>query len=311
VFAARRIHCPAIACALARALLASAMSGTAAARPNQRTQVSAALAKERYYSSHRAPQTIDASTPAAQRQDLRSPDAHDAAALASRGVEAPAPDTATTDADRIAALSCERMAAAYGEPAPLTAPQPPAPSDDTPWLAIALSIAVALTIAAASATQLRRLRIRRRPSQELAAPDHWRPPRPPRRAPYPRPSHPHPPRRNGAPSHRSIATVLGGSHARLSPLRRQGHAHDLPVVPQAGRDRRSLHAAVDRWPRRAARAYRDPLPLRANERASPLGRPRHLLGTEAVAQTPRPSGPAKTIPSWLRTSSDVIVSRSF
>jgi hypothetical protein len=63
VFPARRIHDPAIASALACALLASAMSGTAATRPNQRTQVSAALAQERYYSSHRAPQTIDAGTP--------------------------------------------------------------------------------------------------------------------------------------------------------------------------------------------------------------------------------------------------------
>jgi hypothetical protein len=99
----------------------------------------AALAQERYYSSHRAPQTIDAGTPAAQRQDLRSPDARDAAELASRADEAPAPDTATTDADRIAAVSWERIAAAYGEPEPLTAPQPPAPSDDPPWLAIALS----------------------------------------------------------------------------------------------------------------------------------------------------------------------------
>jgi len=101
VYTARRINRPAIVCALACALLASATSGTAAARPNQYTHASAALAQERYYSS-------------------------------------------------------------YGEPAPLTAPQPPAPSDDTPWLLIGLSIAAALAIAAASATQLRRLRIRRR-----------------------------------------------------------------------------------------------------------------------------------------------------
>jgi hypothetical protein len=50
----------------------------------------------------------------------------------------------------------------YGNPDPLSAPQSPAPSDDTPWLAIAASIAGAILIAGAGATQVHRVRIRRR-----------------------------------------------------------------------------------------------------------------------------------------------------
>jgi len=49
----------------------------------------------------------------------------------------------------------------YGAPDPLSAPQSPAPSDDTPWLAIAASIAGAILIAGAGATQVHRLRLRR------------------------------------------------------------------------------------------------------------------------------------------------------
>jgi hypothetical protein len=48
----------------------------------------------------------------------------------------------------------------YGEPE-LSVPQSPAPSDDTPWLAIAASIAGAILIAGAGATQVHRLRLRR------------------------------------------------------------------------------------------------------------------------------------------------------
>ena len=49
----------------------------------------------------------------------------------------------------------------YGEPEQLSVPQSPAPSDDTPWLAIAASIAGAILIAGAGATQVHRLRLRR------------------------------------------------------------------------------------------------------------------------------------------------------
>jgi hypothetical protein len=148
VYTARRINRPAIVCALACALLASATSGTAAARPNQHTHASAALAQERYYSSYGTPQPSAA--------------ARERAALAQEryysSYGAPRPSAAGT----FAALAQERYYSSYRNPAPLTAPQPPAPSDDTPWLLIGLSIAAALAIAATSATQLRRLRIRRR-----------------------------------------------------------------------------------------------------------------------------------------------------
>jgi hypothetical protein len=61
-----------------------------------------------------------------------------------------------------AAEEQERYYSSYGEPAPLTVAQSPAPSHDTPWLPLALSAAVALAIVAASTTQVRRLRVRRR-----------------------------------------------------------------------------------------------------------------------------------------------------
>ena len=60
------------------------------------------------------------------------------------------------------ALAQEQYLGSYGEPQPLSAPQPPITSDDTAWLPIALAIAGALVIVAASATQFRRLRVRRR-----------------------------------------------------------------------------------------------------------------------------------------------------
>jgi hypothetical protein len=123
MFTARRIHRPAILCALACALLLPATSGAAAGQPSQGRHA-AALAQERYYSSYAEPQPLDAATSAA--------------------------------------LAQERQYSSYGEPKPLAPSQSPAPSDNAPWLAIALAIAAALTIAAASATQLRRLGIRRR-----------------------------------------------------------------------------------------------------------------------------------------------------
>jgi hypothetical protein len=91
---ARRIHHPAIACALACALLVAALGGTAAARSSTDAAIAAPLAQERYYSS-------------------------------------------------------------YGEPEPLTVPQSPAPSDDTPWGSIAIALAIMLALAEASTTGLR------------------------------------------------------------------------------------------------------------------------------------------------------------
>jgi hypothetical protein len=68
----------------------------------------------------------------------------------------------------IAATAQERYYSSYGEPEPLTLPQPAAPPDETPWLRIGLSIAAALAIVAFSTIQLRRLRHRRRAARALA-----------------------------------------------------------------------------------------------------------------------------------------------
>jgi hypothetical protein len=114
----------------------------------------------------RSPDSRDAARAAtAPKQDLRSPDSRDAAASA-RAQERHY--TSYGDPATSAALAQERYLTSYGEPEPLTRPQAPAPSDDTPWLPIALSIAAALAIVAASATQLRRLRSRRRPVSSTA-----------------------------------------------------------------------------------------------------------------------------------------------
>ena len=141
----RRINHPGIVCALACALLTFAMSGTAAAIPHQhaqseawtptKTQIQSARAQARYYSSYGEPAQSKAWTPT--KTQIQS------------------------------ARAQARYYSSYGEPTPLVAPQPPAPSDDTPSLPIALAAAAALAIAAASATQLRRLRIRRRRATQV------------------------------------------------------------------------------------------------------------------------------------------------
>jgi hypothetical protein len=64
-------------------------------------------------------------------------------------------------ADSSPAHAQERYYSSYGEREPLSLPQSPAPSNETPWTPIALSIAAALAIVAVSATQLRRGRTRR------------------------------------------------------------------------------------------------------------------------------------------------------
>jgi hypothetical protein len=121
---ATRTHHRIVICAIACALLASALTAVAPASASERTQRAGALAQERYYSSYGEPGTTDAVTSAAKAQ--------------------------------------ERYYSSYGAPDPLTVAQAPEPSDDAQWLPIALSVSVALAILAASATAARRLRIRRR-----------------------------------------------------------------------------------------------------------------------------------------------------
>ena len=123
MFTARPIHRSAGGCALACALLVSAISSPAPAQASDVAQ-SAARAQERYYSSHGEPQPIDLGTAAAKAQ--------------------------------------ERYYSSYEQSEPLTQPQSPSPSDDTPWLPIALSTAITLVIVAAITTHLHRLTIRRR-----------------------------------------------------------------------------------------------------------------------------------------------------
>jgi hypothetical protein len=103
--------------------------------PNLTSAADRALAQQRYYTSYgKSTATDDNVTPAAD-----------------------------------AALAQERYYISYGEPEPLTRPQSPVPSDDTPWLPIALSITAGLVIVATSATQLRRLRLRRHRATRSAA----------------------------------------------------------------------------------------------------------------------------------------------
>ena len=118
-----RTHHRTVICAIACALLASALTSVAPARANERTRMAGVLAQQRYYESHGKPETIDATS---------------------------------------AAEAEERYYSSYGAPEPLTVAQAPEPSDDARWLPISLSFSVALVIIAATATMGRRLRIRRR-----------------------------------------------------------------------------------------------------------------------------------------------------
>jgi hypothetical protein len=139
VLSARRIHRPTIVSVVACALLASALSGAAAAQP---------------------PTTGG---------DLRGVGARDVA-RPSAPAFAPALDLNNPDRRAVEiALAQERYYSSYGDPEPLTVPQSPASSADTPWLPIAFAIAATLAITAASATRLRRLRTRRRRAARAAA----------------------------------------------------------------------------------------------------------------------------------------------
>ena len=132
MFTSHPIRRPAIVTALAAALLGVTLGGPAAARPTD---------------IHDGWETSSlAGTTSTPRQDLRSPDAIDAARQ-----------------DDVA-LAMERYYQSYGEPAPLVADTPaPAPvDDDAPLLPIAIAVAAALAVVAASATHVRRLRLRRR-----------------------------------------------------------------------------------------------------------------------------------------------------
>lgn len=91
------------------------------------------------------------------RQDLRSPDARDAARAGVQDLRTPdARDAA--NAERIA-RTMEQYYSTYSEPKPVTVPAAPAPND-SPWLLISV-IAGGLAVVLASATLIMR---RRRPA---------------------------------------------------------------------------------------------------------------------------------------------------
>jgi hypothetical protein len=139
VFTARSIQRLAIVSALAGALLVFAIGGVAPARPLD-------------------PPSLEPATP---WQDLRSPDARDAARTSSDAE--PRQDLRGPDAREAAraaetSRAWERYYTRYLEPQPPAPAPSPAPADDTPWLPIALSIAAALAAVGASTVHVRRRR---------------------------------------------------------------------------------------------------------------------------------------------------------
>jgi hypothetical protein len=134
-----------VACTLAFGLLATTMSGPAAARPiDARAD---------------APTSSLAGT-TDPRQDLRSPDARDAASPVPQDLRSPdARDAASTEQ---IARSTEAYYQSFGVPvpvAPFSSPAPVSPpADETPWLLIS---AVAAALAGVLATGALALRHRR------------------------------------------------------------------------------------------------------------------------------------------------------
>jgi hypothetical protein len=129
VFTAHPIRRATIVTLLASVLFAVTLSGPATAEPIDYRE--------------KAPTSSLAGT--TSYQDLRSPDAMDAARQ--NEIE----------------LAIERYYQSYGEPEPLPVAEAPAPvpaDDDAPWLPIALAAAAALAVVAGSATHVR-LRRRR------------------------------------------------------------------------------------------------------------------------------------------------------
>ena len=173
MFPPRSTFRPAIACVLACAMLASTMSGAAVAKPIDEPMHDPATSLAQQ--DLRSPDARDAAstsslagtTSTTPQQDLRSPDARDAASSSTAAV--PHLDLRNPDARALAiARAQERYYSSYAEP--LASPAPPAPADgDTPWLPIGLAIAATLAIVAAGGAHFRRLRIRRRRTARVTA----------------------------------------------------------------------------------------------------------------------------------------------
>ena len=98
---------------------------------------------------------------AAQSQDLRSPDARDAA-TAPPPVTAPHQDLRSPDArDAARVPEINDMMLRYYSSQPVASAQPATTQPDSRWLTIALTIAATLAVVAIGTTSRRRLRIRR------------------------------------------------------------------------------------------------------------------------------------------------------
>lgn len=135
-----------VACTLACGLLATS---SAAARPTDDSRggaTTSSLAGTTSTLPVCAPNLPDGATttclPATTtpRQDLRAPDARDAA-----------------DAERIA-RTMEQYYASYDEPKPVTAPAAPAPND-SPWLVISVIAGALALVLASTAMVMRRRRV--------------------------------------------------------------------------------------------------------------------------------------------------------
>jgi hypothetical protein len=103
---------------------------------------------------------VGTSSAAGQSQDLRSPDARDAArpaATAPAGQDLRTPDA--RDAARAPEIAQAKLR--YYSSQPVAVAQPATVQHDSPWLTIALTIAATLVAVAIGSTSLRRLRIRR------------------------------------------------------------------------------------------------------------------------------------------------------
>jgi hypothetical protein len=168
MFNATRLRRSAFLGALACALLGASTGAVAAAHPHDDARIAAALAQERYYDP--VPQQESTTTAVAVAQPNN--DAHCRVQLgAGLGLvpcyHDPDPQHKSTRAPSdnsprlTAAHAQERYYSSYGELAPLTLAQSPAPPDGTPWLTIALAAAVALVAASIAAIHRRRLRLRR------------------------------------------------------------------------------------------------------------------------------------------------------
>jgi hypothetical protein len=101
---------------------------------------------------------------ASAQQDLRSPDARDAARVSAPSAPALAGSAAYPSPTRPdPALAQERYYSSYGDPEPvIPSPQPASPDGGIGWLPVVLLAASGVLVVAGGSWSLRRVRVRRR-----------------------------------------------------------------------------------------------------------------------------------------------------